>query len=74
MGLALPADKREAGFGFAPKSISGSNSDYPLDDPVTVLNGELLRQDGTLKPVTLVPIGAKNAQLRRLTFPIAKSS
>jgi hypothetical protein len=48
-----------------------ANSDYPLDNPGVSLVGEMLRKDGTPKPVTLVPMGAKNAQLRRVTFPIA---
>jgi hypothetical protein len=69
--LALPSAKRSAGFGFVPKAIMDANSDYPLDNPGVSLVGEMLRKDGTPKPVTLVPMGAKNAQLRRVTFPIA---
>jgi hypothetical protein len=70
--LALPAAKRAAGFGFAPKTVTDANPDYPLDNPGVVLAGRMLRKDGSTASVTLVPMGAKNAQLRRVTFQIAK--
>ena len=66
----LPEGQHEAGFGFVPKVIAGANPDYPLDAPATVLEGKLLRKDGTLKPVTLLPMGAKSTELRRVTFRI----
>ena len=68
--LALPADKRANGFGFTPKAVAGTIPDFPLDNPPVVLEGALLRADGAFVPVTLVPMGAKNAQLRRVTFPV----
>ena len=64
------AVKRAAGFGFVPKTVAGTNPDYPLDHPLTVLEGELIGKDGKPVPATLVPIGAKSAQLRLVTFPI----
>ena len=70
--LALPATERSAGFGFAPKTVTDANPDYPLDNPGVVLAGRMLRKDGSTASVTLVPMGAKNAQLRRVTFQIAK--
>jgi hypothetical protein len=71
--LALPASQRAHGFGFTPKptSANGENPDLPLDNPSVVLEGKLIREsDGSLVPVTLVPIGAENARLRRVTFPV----
>jgi len=68
--LALPAAQRASGFGFAPKADSGANPDYPLDRPRIVLEGKLLGKKDAPAPVTLVPMGAKIAQLRRVTFPI----
>jgi hypothetical protein len=70
--LALPSKQRSSGFGFVPKPVADANPDYPLDNPRVVLAGSMLRRDGTSAPVKLVPMGAKNAQLRRITFPIAK--
>lgn len=63
--LSLPAGQR-----FKPKTVAGTNPDFPLDHPPVVLEGTLLRKDGTLLPVTLVPMGAKGSQLRRVTFPV----
>jgi hypothetical protein len=71
--LALPPAKGAAGFGFSPKAALEANPDLPLDNPVICLTGELLRKDGTPRFVTLVPMGAKSAQLRRVTFPVANS-
>jgi hypothetical protein len=71
--LALLAATRADGFGFAPKTVTDANSDYPLDNPVNVLDGKMLRKDHTPASVTLVPMGAKSAQLRRVTFPIASN-
>ena len=72
--LALPASQRANGFGFTPKqrSANGANPDFPLDSPPVVLEGKLVREsDGALVPVTLVPMGAQSARLRRVTFPVA---
>ena len=66
----LPASKRDQGFGFVPRMIGGTNPDFPLDNPIVVLDGSLLSRDGTLMPITLVPMGAKSAELRRVTFPL----
>lgn len=71
--LALPGAKRAAGFGLVPKTVAGANPDYPLDNPVVTLTGEMLHKDGTPTPVVLVPMGAKSTQLRRVTFPIANN-
>ena len=71
--LALPASQRGRGFGFTPKQSSAgdANRDFPLDNPPVVLEGKLVRQsDGVLVPVTLVPMGAQSARLRRVTFPV----
>jgi hypothetical protein len=71
--LALPASQRANGFGFTPKhaSASGANPDFPLDEPPVKLAGNLVRDsDGTLVPVQLVPMGARSARLRRVTFPV----
>ena len=67
---SLPGNKRTYGFGFVPKVVSGTNPDFPLDNPIMILEGAIYNKDGTLKPVTLVPMGSKEAQLRRATFPI----
>jgi hypothetical protein len=72
--LALPALQRANGFGFTPKHApaSGANPDFPLDNPPVELQGKLVREaDGALVPVTLVPMGAQSARLRRVTFPVA---
>jgi len=69
--LALPAAERNRSFGFVPKAATGTNPDYPLDQPGTVLSGTLLRKNGQSAPATLVPIGAQSTRLRRVTFPIA---
>jgi hypothetical protein len=72
--LALPASQRASGFGFTPKNVwaSGANPDFPLDNPPVVLEGKLVRElDGALVHVTLVPMGAQSARLRRVTFPVA---
>ena len=72
--LALPASPRANDFGFTPKqpSANGANPDFPLDNPPVVLEGKLVRQsDGALVSVTLVPMGAQSARLRRVTFPLA---
>ncbi len=71
--LALPAAQRANGFGFKPKraSASGASPDSPLDEPPVELEGKLVREsDGALVPVTLVPMGAQSARLRRVTFPV----
>ncbi len=71
--LALPASQRAAGFGFTPQrvKVASANPDRPLDTPPIVLTGKLVRElDGTLVPVTLVPIGAESARLRRVTFAV----
>jgi len=47
----------------------GTNPDYPLDNPVLVLTGEMKTSDGTPVAITLVPMGSENARLRRVTFP-----
>ncbi len=73
--LALAASLRANGFGFAPKrpSANGANPDFPLDNPPMVLGGKMVRpSDGTLVSVTLVPMGAQSARLRRVTFPVEK--
>ena len=60
--LALPASQRANGFGFTPKhaSASGADPDFPLDNPPVELEGKLVREsDGTLVPVTLVPMARK---------------
>ncbi len=72
--LALPASQRAHGFGFRPRhtSANGANPDFPLDNPPVELEGKLVCQpDGVLVPVTLVPMGAQSARLRRATFPVA---
>jgi hypothetical protein len=72
--LALPASQRANGFGFTPKhtSANGANPDFPLDNPPVELEGKLVCEpDGALVPVTLVPMGAQCARLRRVTFPMA---
>jgi hypothetical protein len=72
--LGLLPDKRAAGFGFVPKAVEGTAGDFPLDNPPVVLEGSLLRTDDTVEHVTLVPMGARNTQLRRVTFPIGNGS
>ncbi len=71
--LGLPASQRASGFGFTPKpsAANGANPDFPLDHPPVELEGKLVCvSDGTLVPVTLVPMGAQIARLRRVTFPV----
>ena len=71
--LALPAAQRAQGFGVTPQQTAGNgaNPDFPLDSPPVELEGKLVREsDGALVPVTLVPMGAKNARLRRVTFTV----
>lgn len=68
--LALSATGHANGFGFQPGTVTDANPDYPLDHPIVTLTGEMVRKDGTPTPVTLVPFGSKNAQLRRATFSI----
>jgi hypothetical protein len=58
-----------AEFGFHPVRLPDANPEYPLDVPGIVLAGKMLRGDGTPVSVSLVPIGARTAQLRRVTFP-----
>jgi hypothetical protein len=70
--LALADDQRAAGLGLAPRTVSGSDPDYPLDRPRIVLSGEMLGKNGTPASVTLVPMGAASTRLRRVTFPMAK--
>ena len=70
--FALDADKRAAGFGFVPGSEANADPDYPLDNPSVFLSGKMLLNDGTPAAVTLVPMGARNTRLRRVTFPISK--
>ncbi len=75
--LALPAKQRAKGFGFTPKqlAVAGANPDRPLDHPPVVLEGHLVSElDGALVPVQLVPMGAQNARLRRVTFPVAAAA
>jgi hypothetical protein len=75
--LALPASQRANGFGFTPKyrSASGANPDFPLDNPPVELEGKLVcESDGALVPVTLVPMGAQTARLRRVTFPVGAAA
>jgi hypothetical protein len=67
---ALPADQRAHGFGFTPVTKENADPDYPLDHPGVVLEGSLRRKDGSSVAVTLYPIGAKNTELRLVTFPI----
>lgn len=71
--LGLPASQRKNSFGFTAKrrAAEGADPDRPLDNPPVVLEGKLVSEsDGALVPVTLVPMGAKDARLRRVTFPI----
>ncbi len=68
---ALPADQRAQGFGFTPAKRADADPDYPLDHPAVVLEGSMRRKDGTSVAVTLYPMGAKNTELRLVTFPIA---
>lgn len=68
--LALPATAQDGGF--HPGNVSGANPEYPLDVPGIVLAGKMLRENGTPVSVSLVPIGARAAQLRRVTFPRAQ--
>ncbi|MEI8042056.1 MAG: beta-L-arabinofuranosidase domain-containing protein [Verrucomicrobiota bacterium] len=72
--LALPSSQRSKGYGLRPRSLvaTGVSPDRPLDNPPIVLEGKLVREsDHALVPATLVPMGAKSARLRRVTFPIA---
>ncbi len=75
---ALPASQRASpGFGFTPKraSAAGSNPDRPLDDPPVVLEGQLVSEfDGTPVTVQLVPMGARSARLRQVTFPVVSAT
>ena len=71
--LGLPASQRNNAFGFEAKqlAVTGADADRPLDNPPVVLKGNLVSEpDGALLPVTLVPIGAESARLRRVTFPV----
>lgn len=70
--LALPADKHDTGFGFVPRSRTDADPDYPLDSPSVLLTGEMSLTDGASAAVTLVPMGAQNTRLRRVTFPLSK--
>jgi DUF1680 family protein len=70
--FALSADSDSTGYGFAPESRAGSSHDYPLDSPSMVLSGRMIRSNGASAAVTLVPMGASNTRLRRVTFPKAK--
>lgn len=70
--LALPADKSATGFGFVPGSEANADPDYPLDSPSVFLSGKMLLNDGAPAAVKLVPMGARNARLRRVTFPMVK--
>lgn len=66
----LQGAKRDRGFGFKPKSVTGTNPDYPLDNPLVILKGKIFNKKGDLISVSLVPMGSKEAQLRRVTFPV----
>lgn len=68
--FSLPAEKGGTGFGFAAKSVAGTNADFPLDQPGMVLGGKLIRKSGVETDVELVPMGAKSTRLRRVTFPV----
>jgi hypothetical protein len=71
--LGLPASQRNKAFGFAAtrSANAGADPDRPLDSPPVVLQGALVSSpDGALAPVTLVPMGAEGARLRRVTFPV----
>jgi len=70
--LALPASQQAAGFGLVPRFGANFDPDYPLDSPGLSLSGEMLTRDGSSAPVTLVPMGAKNTRLRRVTFPVTQ--
>ena len=69
--LALPAEQRAKGFGFAPKQTSAkdANPDFPLDNAPVVLEGKLVREsDGMLMPVTLVPMGRTKCTIAAYDF------
>lgn len=68
--LFLPEGPQAEDFGFVPKAIAGTDPDYPLDAPATVLEGKLLGKDGAIRAVTLLPMGAKSTELRRVTFRV----
>ncbi len=68
--LRLSQDKGTGTFGFVPKAVTGTNLDFPLDNPPIVLEGTLLNSKGAAVPVTLVPMGAQSTKLRRVTFRI----
>jgi hypothetical protein len=71
--LGLPASQRNSAFGFHARqcSVAGADPDRPLDNPPVVLEGNLVSKPGGVPvPVTLVPMGAEGARLRRVTFPI----
>lgn len=71
--LGLPASQQNNSFGFTAKqsAAAGADPDRPLDNPSVVLEGKLVSElDGRLVPVTLVPMGAEQARLRLVTFPI----
>ncbi len=72
--LRLSDDKDKQTFGFVPKTITGTDLDFPLDNPPIVLEGTLMNSHDAAVPVTLVPMGAQNTQLRRVTFRIDSES
>jgi hypothetical protein len=77
VSLGLPATQRNHAFGFAakPVAVPGADQDRPLDNPPVVLEGKLVSsRDGRLVPVTLVPMGAAAASLRRVTFPVVPAT
>jgi hypothetical protein len=74
LDLKLAANLRWRGFGFTPVQISpGADVTRPFDAPAIALRGRMLRADGALVPVDLVPLG--NAPLlRRVTFPLGEAA
>jgi DUF1680 family protein len=68
--FSLPSGTRDHGFGFRPTTVAGANPEFPLVNPPVVLEGTLLGKDNLPMPVTLVPMGTKSTELRRVTFPV----
>ena len=72
--LYLSAGKRDAGFGFTPRTVANTDPDYPLDSPPVVLEGSLVRKDSSPVPVTLVPMGGEECGVATRNLPYWNSA
>lgn len=74
-GLALTTESHGNGFGFEPTEISVNHGKLrPFDTPTINLRGKMVsKTTGAKMSVELVPMGCAPT-LRRLTFPVEKST